>query len=125
MKVFVFGNSDLDFDSLPIRVLPELKKRFPAFDFEIKDPNEELSPNEKFLILDAVEGISDIAVFPDLEKFVASPSLSLHDFDAYAALRLLQKLKKLPPMKIIGFPPFMSESKAIEDASAIFRSILL
>ena len=122
-NVFVFGNPDLEFDSLAIRILPKLKKRFPALYFAIKDPHEELDLGEEFLIIDTVEGISDVTIFPGLEKFAASPSLTLHDFDVYASLRFAQKINKLPPIKIVGIPPGLPEDQALRKTSEALRRI--
>lgn len=104
MKVFIFGNPDLQFDSLPIKILPELKKRLPEIIFEIKDPNEEWDIPEEFIAIDTVLGLSKPMVFEDLENFSGSPCVSLHDFDALANLKYLKKLGKIKKIKIIGLP---------------------
>jgi len=123
MKIFVFGNENLNSDSLPLRILPELKKRFPEFEFEIKDPNEELDFVGPFLILDTVEGTDDVALFNNLEAFVPSPRVTMHDFDAYANLRFLKKVKELPSLKIIGVPPKMPEGDALEKVGSILCAV--
>ena len=121
-KVFVFGNSDLDFDSLPLRILPKLKKRLPEIDFEIKDPNEEWEIFEnELIIIDTVVGIDKPVVFDSLENFSASPRVSMHDFDAYANLKYLQKLGKIKKIKIIGLPPDASENEAVGFIKAIIK----
>ncbi len=121
MKVFVFGNPDLDFDSLPLRILPELKKQLPKVNFEIKDPNEEWEFPEEFIVIDTVVNIDKPVVFENLENFSLPPRVSLHDFDVYTNLKYLQKLGKIKKIKIVGLPalslsngPKISEKEAIE-----------
>lgn len=121
--ILIFGNQDLEFDSLPFRILPRLKQRFPDIKFEIKDPNEELDLSAQFLILDTVDGIAKTTLFSDLESFAPfRPRLTMHDFDLYTHLKYLEKLGKLKKIKIIGLPPTISEIDAIEGVSVILHS---
>ena len=123
MKIFVFGNPDSDFDSLPLRILPELKKRLPKINFEIKDPNEEWDFFEnELIIIDTVVGIDKPTVFDNLENFSAPPRVSAHDFDAYTNLKYLQKIGKIKKIKIIGIPPKIPEKEAIESAIKIISN---
>jgi len=124
MKVFVFGNPDLDFDSFPLRILPRLKKQLPKIDFEIKDPNEEWEVPEEIIIIDTVAGINKPTVFENLENFSAPPRVSAHDFDAYTNLKYLQKLGKIKKIKIIGLPSMISKNVAIEFAIKILSNLL-
>ncbi|KKU06181.1 MAG: hypothetical protein UX07_C0005G0011 [Parcubacteria group bacterium GW2011_GWA2_45_30] len=119
--IYIFGNPDLDFDSLPFRILPELKKRFPKIDFETKDPNEELEMPEELVIIDTVKGIKQPHVFSKLSDLAGHPNISVHDFDLYSHLKLLEKLGRIKKIKIIGIPPSISESEAIEEVSLILR----
>mgnify|MGYP001591749371 CR=1 FL=1 len=123
MKIYIFGNKDLEFDSLPLRILPELKRRFPQIEFEIKDPNEELDIPEELIIIDTVSGIDSVKVFSDLKNFAAHPNVSLHDFDLYSNLRYLGKLGKLKEIKIIGVPPTISEKKIVEEITTILNNL--
>lgn len=125
MKVYVFGNPDMEQDSLPLKILPDLKKKFPDIKFEIKDPNEEWNIPEELLVIDTVLGIKDIKIFDDLKTFVSSPQVSMHDFDALANLRFLQKLGKLKKIKIIGVPPTLTQEEAFREVSSILPSIQL
>ena len=125
MKVFVFGNPDLDFDSLPMLLLPELQKKLPEIDFEIKDPNEEWEVSEsELIIIDTVVGIDKPTVFENLENFSAPPRVSAHDFDAYTNLKYLQKLRKIKKIEIIGLPSMISKDVAIEFAIKILSNSL-
>jgi Ni,Fe-hydrogenase maturation factor len=135
MKIFVFGNPDLQQDSLPLKILPELKKCFnrsapPAggaaggrrIEFKVQDPNEEWEIPEELIVIDTILGIDKVTVFLDLKRFEQTPRNTLHDFDALNYLRYLQKLGKLRKIKIIGLPPTISEKKAIDEIAAILKS---
>lgn len=121
-KIFVFGNEDLKEDSLSLRILPELKKRFPGIEFEIKDPNEEWEDTEEITLIDTIVGISVIEVFDDLEKFQSAPRVGMHDFDALSNLRYLQKLGKIRKVKIIGVPPDMDKEEVIKKITKILKT---
>lgn len=121
MKIFVFGNINLDNDSLPLRIMPELQEKFPNIEFEVRDPNEEWGVPEEFVIIDTVIGIKGVKVFNTLDKFLSSPRVSMHDFDALTNLQYLWKLGKIKKIKIIGLPPDMDEAEAIKKVSATLR----
>lgn len=124
MQVFIFGNPDVPADSLPPKLLPQLHDTFPHIRFEMKDPNEEWDVPEELVVIDTAEGIERVTVFTDLTVFAASPRLTMHDFDALSNLRYLQKLGKLKKISIIGVPPMMDETRALEDVTAALRGII-
>lgn len=113
MKIFVFGNIDLEIDNLPLRILPELCNKFPEIEFVVKDPNEEWEVPEELIVLDTAVGIKEVTIFESLEKFSKVPRVGVHDFDALTNLRFLQKLGKIKKIKIIAVPQDMSEKEAI------------
>jgi len=119
--IYIFGNPDLGFDFLPLKILPSLKEKFPNIKFAVKDPNEELETPEELIIIDTVQGITKIQVFDGLEKFTGHAHVSLHDFDLYSNLKYLQKLGKLKAIKIIGIPPDISESQALKEITDILK----
>jgi len=112
MTIFIFGNPNLEIDSLPLRVLPALKKHFPDIDFIILDPNEEWKIPDEMVMIDTVVGIKELTIFNDLKHFIEAPRVSVHDFDAFFNLIYLQKLGKLKKIKIFGIPPEMTEADA-------------
>jgi len=114
MTIYIFGNPDLETDSLPIRLLPALKSRFPDIDFVVLDPNEEWTIPEEMIMIDTVVGIKELTVFNDLKHFTEAPRVSVHDFDAFFNLIYLQKLGKLKKIKIFGISPEMTETEAEE-----------
>lgn len=120
-QVFVFGNINLDNDSLPLRMIPKLQEKFPDVKFEVRDPNEEWEVPEEFVVIDTVIGIKGIKVFETLDKFLSTPRVSMHDFDFLTNLQYLSKLGKIKKIKIIGIPPDMNEKEAIKKVSATLR----
>ena len=120
MTVFIFGNQDVEGDFLPLKILPELRKRCPGVDFLAKDPNEDFELPEGTVIIDVVAGLKEIRVFDSLEDFEAPPRMTLHDFDLFGHLQLLKKLGKPPSkIKIIGVPPTISEEEALNSIVTI------
>jgi hypothetical protein len=122
MAIYVFGNPDLPGDSVPLQILPELQKRFPQIQFEIKDPNEEWDCPEELIIIDTVQGIERVSVVDGLAKFAAAPRLTMHDFDALTNLLYLQKLGILKKIKIIGVPAEMPPQEALASVAAELKS---
>jgi Ni,Fe-hydrogenase maturation factor len=111
--IHIFGNPLLDFDSLPLKLAPKLRKIFPDIDFVIADPNENLKPvNKELVIIDTIEGIDKVIVLDDIEKIQTQKLYTLHDFDLGFNLKLLQKIGKLEKIKIIGVP-MKGDEKAI------------
>lgn len=121
MTIFIFGNPDVDIDSLPIRILPSLQKQLPDIEFVLKDPNEEWDIPGKLTIIDTVVGIDEVQVFDSLDVFQNSPRFTLHGFDALMNLKLLQKLGKLKKIKIIGVPPMMDEMETVNQIVQIIK----
>lgn len=121
--VYLFGNQDLEMDSLPIRLIPELQKEFPDVDFIVLDPNENWDVPEEMTVIDTVVGIKEITVFEDLEHFDEAPKLTCHDFDAFFNLRILKKLGKLKKIKIIGVPPIVTPETAVKDIVEKLRDV--
>lgn len=104
MDIWIFGNTDLPQDALPLQLLPELQKEFPHDRFVVRDPNEEWVLPNQLIIIDTVVGLKHVRVFHDLTSFKASPRVTMHDFDAFTNLLWLEKMHKLPPLTIIGVP---------------------
>lgn len=124
MIIFVFGNPDLDFDSLPLKILPRLRERFPAIQFNVVDPNEEWDMPQEVVVLDTAMGIEKVMVFDGLEKFAAAPRVTMHDFDALTQLRYLQKLGKIKRVTVIGMPPTLSKNEAYETVTETIKTLL-
>jgi hypothetical protein len=120
-QVYVFGNIDVDNDSLPLRIMPKLQEKFTEIHFEIRDPNEEWEVPEEFVVIDTVIGIKGVKVFKTLDKFLSAPRVSMHDFDFLTNLQYLCKLGQIKKVKIIALPPHFDEERAIECVSSILH----
>ena len=123
--IHIFGNPMLDFDNLPIRVAPKLRKLFPNINFVVADPNENIEPlNGELTIIDAVEGIDKVMLIDDLRQLKTEKIYSLHDFDLAFNLKLLQKIGKLNKIKIIGVPMEGNEKKILSKLIKLIRCSL-
>ena len=113
MIIYVFGNPDLPQDSLPLRLLPQLRKRLPQHEFAVQDPHEEWSSPPELTVIDTVLGIAEPRVFGSLAEFEQAPRLTVHDFDALTNLRWLQKLGRLQGVRVLGLPPDLGPDRAL------------
>ena len=112
--IFIFGNPLLEEDSLPIKLVPELRKKFPAINFIVADPNENLEPeNGKLWIIDTVVGIKKVEIITDLDKIQLDKIYSSHDFDLGFNLKLLQKIGELKKVIILGVPANITQKEAL------------
>jgi len=125
MKIYVFGNPDLDMDSMPIRLLPELKNIFPNIEFIHLDPNEEIDFPENLIILDTTLGIEKVEIIEDLSLIKKSPAITMHDFDLGSLLLFLLKTGKISNVKIIGIPQGLNQSETLNQLKPIFSNLLL
>ena len=121
--IFLFGNSELAMDSLPLKIAPRLRHEFPSISFEVKDPNEEWDVPEELVVVDTVVGIKEVKIFDDLNEFAGSPQMTMHDFDALANLKYLKKLGKLKKVTIIGVPTAMNEEQAIKSVCEMIKGL--
>lgn len=125
MKISVFGNPDLEIDFLPIKILPELRKKFPDFEFVVEDPNELTAPeSNNWLIIDTVFGLkkTTLLTLEDLKRKQKS-RLSAHSFDLTAHLFWIKKIQPKLRINIAGVPPAMEESEAVEGISRILANL--
>ena len=115
MKVYIVGNSVVREDSLPIRLLPKLRRAFPGTTFEEADPNDNFVPEEGSVIIDTVEGITGVTLFESLDAFEQTRSVSPHDYDLLLHLQLLQKMGKIRTATILGVPQTGKKDKILAD----------
>jgi len=105
MTIYLCGNPLLPFDSLPLKLKPKLEQAFPQIDFLELDPNENLKPeNKELIIIDTIEGIDEVVLMDDIDKIQTAPLYSLHDFDLGFNLKLLKKIGALEKVTIFGVP---------------------
>ncbi len=124
-KVLVFGNPMVECDSMPLRLIGKLRKRFPRLEFKEFDPSENLESEGRLLnIIDAVEGIKKVVLITDIDRVKISRIYSMHDFDLGYSLKLLKKLGYLDGVKIFCVPMRISENEALAQLSALIRLAL-
>ena len=123
MQVFVFGNPDIEIDSLPVKLLPALKETFPDVEFVALDPNEVWDVPEDMIVVDTVVNTEEVAVFDDLKAFMAAPRLTCHDFDAYANLMLMMKLGKIRTVRIVGIPPGKQPDEVLSELNKALTTL--
>ncbi|HLC85118.1 MAG TPA: hypothetical protein VJH22_04980 [Candidatus Nanoarchaeia archaeon] len=113
MKVYVCGNPLVDQDSLPIRMIPLLRKARPDIEFLDFDPTEDLPQEPELVIIDTVIDAKELRVYTDIDEFCTTKAISLHDFDLGLSLKLAKKMGTLHKVLIIGVPPTMSPEEAV------------
>ncbi|KKU47667.1 hypothetical protein A3H10_03140 [Candidatus Uhrbacteria bacterium RIFCSPLOWO2_12_FULL_46_10] len=108
MKVYIFGNEDLNDDNRAFKVAEKLTADFDNVEFIKVKPNEDLpfAEEKHLIIMDAVQGIENVEELSgqDLDRLALSPRASVHDFDLGFQLKYLKKLGKLGEVIIIGLP---------------------
>lgn len=119
MKVYGLGNPLVAKDSLPLRLLPQLRKLLPNIEFIETDPTENFIPENNSIIVDTVVGIKKITVFNSIDEFETFHSVTAHDYDLSLHLQLLKKLGKLNKIKIIGIPVKYDKDLALEEIKRI------
>ncbi len=124
-KILVFGNPMLKIDSIPIRIVPKLRERFPDIEFKEFDPNENLENEGRNLtIIDTVQGIDRVVLITDIDSIRVDRLYSMHDFDLGYSLKLLKKMKYLDSVKIFGVPMKISEKEALDQLGVLISASL-
>jgi len=128
MRVLVFGNPLLPEDSVPLKLIPKLRKKFPKVDFVESDPEEleHESAKGQLTIIDTVKGIKAVTVLTekDIDKFELCGKCSVHDFDLSWTLRILRKMGLVNEVWIVGVPRGMKEAVALEAVAKSLSSVL-
>jgi Ni,Fe-hydrogenase maturation factor len=123
MNIYVMGNLLINYDSLPIKLLPLLQKEFPDIEFSELDPTEDIPPQKRLIIIDTVINIKKIMLFNDIDKIDLGRIVSLHDFDLGYNLKLMKKFGMVDKVNIIGVPPKISQNKAILEIKKLINKI--
>jgi Ni,Fe-hydrogenase maturation factor len=119
MKAYIVGNPLVKEDSLPIVLLPKLRKALPDIAFEEADPNENFVPEEGSIIIDTVQGIKEVTLFETLDVFEQTTSVSPHDYDLLLHLQLLKKLHKITSVHILGVPARGDKQMVLKELSLV------
>lgn len=120
MKIFVVGNSLLEEDNLPVKLLPKLRTHFPEIEFIEWDPTENIPQENPLILLDTVQGIEGVHMFEDLDEFKKHKLVSPHDYDLLFELKLQKKLGKLEKIVIIG----LSEGVKFSRITSVISEII-
>lgn len=124
MKILVFGNPLVDEDSLPLRLIPDLKKKFPEIEFKEFDSVEELQNEGRNLtIIDTVKGIDKVQIIDDIESFELNKIYSLHDFDLGYNLKLMKKAGMIDSVIILGTPIQKDEQRIFKELVILIDGI--
>ncbi len=123
-KIYILGNPESDIDSLPLRIIPLLKRLFPDVQFLEIDPTENFPQENHLVIIDTVLNIKKVRILDDIDKIVFRQPSSLHDFDLGFQLKLMKKLHQIKKVTIIAIPAGISENKAVEESRKIISSLL-
>ncbi len=125
MKVLVFGNPLVERDSIALRLLPALRKRFPEVEFKEFDAAENLEDEgPDLVILDSAEGIRRVMLIEDIAALSTGSIYSMHDFDLSLTLKLLRKMGAVNSVRIIAVPSRFPLRKALSGCSKLLSSLL-
>jgi Ni,Fe-hydrogenase maturation factor len=123
MKIYVLGNTLVKKDSLPVRLMPILKKEFPDIEFIEFEPTEDFPKERALVILDTVINAKEVCLITDIDKIISEKAVSLHDFDLGYNLKLMKKFGMIESVNIIGVPPYFDEKKAISGIKRIIKRL--
>lgn len=108
MKVFIFGNKDVNFDNRAFLGANKLADTLPEVEWMTLKPNEDLpfTNGQDVVIMDVVEGLKEVTLIKneEVDKIVLPPRGTAHDFDLGFQLKYLKKLGRLGKIIIIGLP---------------------
>ncbi len=126
MKILIFGNPLIEKDSIPIKLIPLLKNKFPNIQFKEFETEEELKDEGKNLILmDSIQGIKKTMIIENMEQLDSNRIVSMHDFGVSHNLKLLKKIGYIESIKIIGVPQKISIENALKQVKEKIKSILV
>ncbi|OGF26425.1 hypothetical protein A2331_05835 [Candidatus Falkowbacteria bacterium RIFOXYB2_FULL_34_18] len=121
--IYIFGNPLIEEDNTPLKLMPELKNKFPNINFIEIDPNENLKPNnKKLIIIDTAVDIDKVILIDDIETLETNNSFSMHDMDLAFNLKLLYKIGKLEKIKIFAIPPNIKKEEALEQLTTLISN---
>jgi hypothetical protein len=113
-RILVFGSPIVKQDSLPLKLIRDLRKKFPKIEFVEFDPNENMEAEGKVLnIIDTVEGIDRVVLITDIDAIKTQKIYSMHDFDLGYNLKLLKKLGYVEKVRIFGVPMEIGKKEAL------------
>jgi len=124
-KILVFGNPLVAADSIALRLIAPLQKKFPGILFKEFDAAENLEKEGRnLIILDSAVGLDNVAMLDDLDRISTCQPCSMHDFDLALTLKLLKKMGAIDSVRIIAVPSDYPLSKALKETSRIISNII-
>jgi Ni,Fe-hydrogenase maturation factor len=124
MRFYVLGNLLVKVDSLPVKIIPLLKKEMPEHEFIEFDPSEDFLPENKSLnLIDTVLDITEVKLINDIDKIIVQKAYSLHDFDLGYNLKLMKKFGMIEKVNIIGVPSTLKENEAVEQIKKMIKEL--
>ena len=125
LRILVFGNPLVAEDSLPLRLMPALRVRFPSVEFREFDAAENLEGEGRDLvILDTARGPDKVVLLEGIESIETGKIYSMHDFDLALTLKIMKKMGMLDSVRIIAVPAGYPERKALEGACAVISALI-
>jgi len=125
IKILVFGNALVAEDSLPLRLLPALRRRFKSLEFVEFDAAENLeNEGRDLVILDTAKGPDRVVLLEGIDKVETGKIHSMHDFDLALTLKIMRKMGLLDSVRIIAVPAGYQEKKALEETCALVSAII-
>jgi len=119
--IYVFGNPLVRKDSLPLKLIDRLRKKFPSLEFKEFDTIEDLEFGKELNIIDTVKGIKKVELIEEIDKIITDKIYSMHDFDLGYNLKLLKKMKMIDKVRIFGIPMKIDEKKALKQLENIIN----
>ena len=124
-RILVFGNPLVQEDSLPLELLPDLRREFPEFEFVEFDTAEDLeNEGEELWIIDAVKGVEKVVLVTDVNSIHESGRYTMHDFDLGITLKLLKKMGMLKRVWIFGVPADYDKVRAMDELKNLIKKEL-
>lgn len=127
-RVLVFGNRLINNDSVPLKLIPNLKKEFPDIDFMEFDSTEDIENEGSIIyILDSVENIDQVTIIRDIDRIEISKHLyTMHDMDLGYMLKLMKKVNMIDDIVIFGIPiKGIPKSEILDQLKEKIRSTLV
>jgi Ni,Fe-hydrogenase maturation factor len=121
--IYVFGNPLVKEDSMPLKLIDKLRRKFPSLQFKEFDTVEDLDLENELNIIDTVKGIKKVELIEDIDKIITDKIYSMHDFDLGYNLKLLKKMKMIDKVRIFGIPSNMKEKEAMKELCDVIKSI--
>ncbi|MBW3012921.1 hypothetical protein KY325_02720 [Candidatus Woesearchaeota archaeon] len=122
MKIYCFGNQDIEEDKLALELADELVVK--GFEFVKCTSPDFLQTEDKVLvILDVVKDIDDVIIINDIDKIKQYNIVSTHDLDLGFHLKLLKEMGELQKLTIIGLPPRMDKEKAKQKIRILLKEL--